>query len=145
MKLTDRTGKIFDDGRPGNEPDREITIGIETSYNLPSPAEIQVDIEKLKSSAENRKQRIRGFRREIKGQLKEQKELLELVKNPGIYNPVACKDAAERCNKHIRMFEATIKKEQVGVDQLERMIEILEERRCLSERILQSTGKGLQG
>jgi hypothetical protein len=123
----------FEEGITG----RDITVGVETSYNIPPMEILQADLANLNQQAELRRQRIRGFRKEIKKQREEKAELLALVEDPGIYDSEACAKGAERCEEHITMFEATIAKEQAGVEQLDGMIKTIEHRICLKGQMSQ--------
>ena len=117
----------------GKDNGREISIGIETSANFPHPDVIQKDIDHLSASVVKRRQRIKEIRGQIETQHNEKEELLKLVEDPGIYDAEACGNAALRCDDHIRMYEALIKKEKAGIEQFEGMIETLEKNKCLSE------------
>lgn len=128
---------IDDDLLKAGVEGRNIEIGIETSYNFPPASEIHSDIADLKAQAGVRRDRIRQYRKSIKMTLVEQEELRELVKDPGMFDAEACAASAERCNAHIKMYEATIEKELAGVKQLDTMIETLEDRICLQEKMSQ--------
>ncbi len=121
----------------GDNNGREITIGVESSLNLPPMETLIKDRDQLQNQADHRRDRIRGYRREIKKKEAEKAELLDLVEDPGFYDPVACKKNAERCDQHIKMFEATIEKERAGVEQLESMIKTINDRICLKEQTSQ--------
>jgi len=120
--------------------ERKMTVSVKSSLNLPPPRVIQRDIEMLKRNRGACLNTIRGYRREISKKRIEQKELWDLSLNPGEYNAEACAKAALRCEGHVGVDEATIKKEQAKVEQLDRMIRTLEERLSLSEQISRSTG-----
>ena len=128
--------------KTGPVTDRKISVTLETSYNLPPPHEIQSDILVMQEHVQLRRQRIRGYRKSIREKRKEQEYFRELAKNPvdsrGIeYNAEACARSADRMDGDIRVFKATIKKEEAGIKQLQHMIDVCEERRCLSERMSQ--------
>jgi hypothetical protein len=111
----------------------ERAIQVEVSLGFPSIREMRADIDKLSGMREKCKHAISGFQSQIIEQRSEQRQLNALARNPvgddGItYNPDACRKAAKRCDKHIGMFEATIKKEQAKIDQLVYMISEIEHR-----------------
>ena len=111
----------------------ERTIGIEVGFGFPTKREMRADIEKLSGMREKCKLAISGFEQSIVDQRAEQRKLNALARDPvdedGVsYNPEACKDAASRCDDHIGMFEATIKKEQAKIEQLDYMIAEIEQR-----------------
>ena len=118
-----------------------MTISVKSSLNLPPPSVIEHDIGLLRESLDRCRDAIRRNRKSVENQRMEQAELLALVDNPGRYNSDACQKAADRCDKHIRMFEALNEKEDAKVEQIGGMIRTLEQRKCLSEQMLQSTGK----
>ena len=122
-----------------------LTISIKSSLNLPSPCAIRRDLNQLIRNRAVCFEAIRAYKRKIVDQKVEQKELWELSLNPGIYKAAACAKSALRCEDHIKMFEATIKKEQAKVEQFDRMIKKLEERLLLSEQTSRSTGNPVQG
>lgn len=125
---------------------RKIGVTIESSLNLLPAHEIQADIEKLKLMQSDSRLAIRANRKEIEKQKFEQINLLKLVEDPTslndgiIYNSEACQKSADRCNDHIRMFEALIKKEREKIKHIDEIIKEIEERRCLSEKISQLNG-----
>jgi hypothetical protein len=123
---------------------RKLEIGIKTSWNLPPPRVIQRDIEMLKRNKNACSKTIKGYKREIKNKIDEKEELEKLAINPGIYNAEACAKAAVRCDKHLKVFEAVIKKERAKIAQLDSMIKELKKRLWLSEQTLRSTGKQAQ-
>jgi hypothetical protein len=120
--------------------DREI--GVEISFGFPPTGDMQADISKLAQTREVSRSAIRDLKRQIEDQRTEQKKLRALVDNPtdedGItYNPEACANGADRCDKHVAMFEALIKKEQAKVDQATYMIGEIEGRIQLQEHGIQ--------
>ena len=130
--------------------DRKIGIEIRSSLNIPPAHEIQSDIEKLRGIQSQSRQAIRANRREIEKQRFEQLELLELVKNPtgkdGItYDQTACQNGADRCDKHIDMFNSLIRREREKIAYADGIIKEIEERRCLSEKISRLTGSVARG
>lgn len=123
------------DNKPKRKGERgPMSVSIKTSYNLPPPAVIQHDIEQLRVERRRCVDAIQTNDKSVEEQRDEQKELLELVDNPGHYNPDACAAAADRCEKHIDMFNSLNKKEYAKIDQFDSMIATLEKRLCLSEQ-----------
>jgi hypothetical protein len=112
---------------------RAITIKMTNDGIFPPPEVIQKDIDMLRERLVKRRRRIKEIKQQIKVQKNEQSELRLLVSNPGIYDSDACAAGAERCEKHIKMYEGLIKKERAGIEQFEGMIETLEKNKCLSE------------
>ena len=125
--------------------ERKIRVEIKSSLNLPPPKVIEHDLEDLRETLSRCREAIVRNEVSIEKQKEDRKELLNLVENPGIYNPVACQEAADRCEKHIAMFQALNKKERSKASQLKKMIGVLERRLCLSEQIYQSTGNPPRG
>jgi len=108
--------------------------------NLPPPEEIQADIDKLVSSKgrcrENRKQLARGMR----SLRKEKKELEKLVEKPGTYSVEALQANVERLDKDVVRVKAVRDAEDQKIEEYDRIIEILEDRKWRSEVISQLTG-----
>ncbi len=125
--------------------ERKITVSIKSSLNLPSPREIQLDIMQLNNARISRIDYIELLKQSIASHKQEQKELLELAKNPGDYDAEACKEAARRKEQHIDSIMALIRKEQAGVDQLDHMIRVCEKRKWVSEQISRLNGKEAHG
>jgi hypothetical protein len=110
-------------------------VSVKSSLNLPPPRVIQHDIEQLRKNRRRCVQVIEANDKSIEKQREEQKELRALAEDPGDYDAEACANAADRCDKHIRTFEALNKKERAKIDQYDGMIKDLEERLCLSEQM----------
>ena len=120
----------------------EREIGIEIDFGFPSTGDMQADIEKLAAMRSTSERAVADNEDGIAKQLVEQKELRALAENPvsddGItYNAEACAAGADRCDKHIRMFEALIEKEQAKVRQLNYMISEIEKHIQMQEKGIQ--------
>jgi hypothetical protein len=100
-----------------------------------TPASIEIDIGKLRNSLRMCVRSIRGYQAAVKEKRVEQKKLRDLVKNPGEYNIEALKRNVEACNIHVEAFENTIGKERKAMNEYNRIIKILEEKKCRLEAI----------
>ncbi|MHA2426505.1 MAG: hypothetical protein ACXADB_00495 [Candidatus Hermodarchaeia archaeon] len=101
-----------------------------------TPAEIEVDINKLKSSIARCIQSISGYQRAVVTKREEQEELRRLVDNPGEYDVDALKRNVEMCDQHVGQFEQTIEKERANIRQYEQIIGVLENKKCQLEAML---------
>lgn len=92
-------------------------------------SDIEVDIQGLKNQQIEKRTNNRTLRKGIKDLKAEQAELRLLIKkkNSG-YNPAAMKANVQMIKKQIIEIEATILKEQAGIDQLKMMIGVLQDR-----------------
>ena len=114
--------------------EREITVSVMSSLNVPSERALQADIEKLRTMQEQCRNQIEVNRTQADKQRFDKLAFEKLAKDPsdnddGItYNADACADAAKRCDKHIGMFESLIKREQEKIDHLQYMISEIEKR-----------------
>lgn len=122
--------------------EREITVAVKSSLNLPSVRSMRSDIEKLNQQRKACRESIARFEQQIDGQMKDRAMFEKLAANPvdddGVrYNPEACDASAKRCDKHIGMFKALIEKEQAKIAQLDYMIEEINKRICLSDQMSQ--------
>ena len=117
-----------------------------------TPADIQVDIQKLRTSIRMSNRSIRGYREAIKAKHEEKTDLLVLVANPQIpdapeglaYDVVALKKNVNDCDVHIAEFERTIEKEERAIKVYEEMIETLEKDKWQLEQTFQLTGYPVQ-
>jgi len=114
-------------------PRESMPVTIKTSYNLPPAKVIRHDIEELRASRRRAVDAIHANEASIAKQHEEQAQLRTWAEDPGDYNPKACSAAADRCDKHVAMFNALIDKEHAKIRQLDHMIAELERRLCLSE------------
>lgn len=102
-----------------------------------TPASIDVDISKLRSSIRMNVKSIRGYQQAIKDKRREQESLKRLVESPGKYSIEALKKNVKACDNHIVEFEATIQRERMAMDEYNRIIKVLEDKKCQLEMTLQ--------
>jgi len=121
---------------------REIGIEIKSTLNMPPEYEVRADIVKLRGFRKACRETIKTLERQIEDQQFDKIYMEKLSINPlgtdGItYNPEACANAAQRCDKHIGMFESLINKERAKIEQVDYMITEIEKQLCLSEQMSQ--------
>lgn len=105
-----------------------------------TPAEIDIDITKLRNSIRMCIKSIRNYQKAIENERVEQRELSALVNNPGEYDVEALKVNVEKCDKHIEEFEKTIKAERQHISTYEQIISVLEDKKCQLDTTSLSTG-----
>ena len=100
-----------------------------------TPADIDIDLPKLRTSLRMSVGSIRGYQEAIKEKRREQEELRKLVENPGVYDVEALKRNVDACDKHVIEFEDTIEKERKAMAEYNKIIKVLEDKKCRLETI----------
>jgi len=98
-------------------------------------AQIQEDIYKLRLEQIKRRENIKVLRSGIDDLYFEQKELKQYLNKEieNKFNPEALKVNINRIDWQVEQIEATIRKEEAGINQLDQIINKLEERKCQLE------------
>jgi len=103
---------------------------------------INADLLKIRGEKRSKRRNIKSLRSGIKDLINEQyvlnKYIDEEIKNS--YDKDSLKENVERITKQIKDIESVIEKEEIGIIQLNEVIDTLENRKCQLEEILRLTG-----
>ena len=88
-------------------------------------AEIYDGIHKLTNSIDMVRKSIRGYRRAIKAEVAQQKELRSLMLSPNGYNTEALEKNVSNCDRNIKSFQEVMALEEEHIKEYERMIMVL--------------------